>query len=205
MRVRVQGERVRGVGAMSDGEDEDPRVATLVEFAAMHTGSDGAWSGGPSTFAERLDALGVDGAVAYGGILAAKGLARAHFAAMALLDEDAEGGVAASVKQRRVPLKGVVASGGQDAAVHLLAAVEAFVCVECEGEVKQAEVAAFGKTLKALWEWDVVAEDAVQAWVSDENAARQLTVQVGDARRLREAGQAFLDWVQEGGSDEDDA
>jgi len=187
-----------------DGADEDPRVATLMEFAEMHTGGDGVWSGGASTFADRLDALGVDGAVAYGGILGVKGLARAHFAAMALLDEDADGGLAGSVKLRRVPLKGVVDSGGEHAALHLLAAIEAFVCVECEGEVKAGEVKNFGRTLKALWEWDVVPEDAVAAWVADENAARQLTVQVGDARKLREAGETFLHWVREGGSDEED-
>mmetsp|Transcript_66134 Transcript_66134/g.147649 ORF Transcript_66134/g.147649 Transcript_66134/m.147649 type:complete len:124 (-) Transcript_66134:443-814(-) len=62
----------------------------------------------------------------------------------------------------------------------------------------KANLDAFDKTLKACWEWEVVSEEAIRAWQEDERAARLLQVSVADARRLRERGQAFLEWVDAG-------
>ena len=47
--------------------------------------------------------------------------------------------------------------------------------------------------------WEIVGEEPLRAWVSDEHAGRQLNVPLDVARTLREeAGQAFLQWLEEG-------
>ena len=61
------------------------------------------------------------------------------------------------------------------------------------------QVAGFDAVLKALWEWEIVEEDELRAWVADERAGRHFGVPLGVARKLREgAGDAFLQWLEEG-------
>jgi len=53
--------------------------------------------------------------------------------------------------------------------------------------------------LKALWEWEIVDEETLTAWVKDERAGRHFGVPLGVARPLREGpGDAFLYWLEQG-------
>ena len=130
---------------------------------------------------------------------------------------------------RRTALKALVAAGGADAAQMLLAALESYVArmqetkdreVRCPAHhparkytrchptsagsaqparITSRQVAGYDAVLKALWEWEIVDEDTLTAWVKDERAGRHFGVPVGDARQLREGpGEAFLYWLEQG-------
>ena len=61
------------------------------------------------------------------------------------------------------------------------------------------QVAGYDAVLKALWEWEIIDEDTLTAWVKDERAGRHFGVPLGVARPLREgAGEAFLYWLEQG-------
>ena len=48
------------------------------------------------------------------------------------------------------------------------------------------QVAGYDAVLKVLWEWEIVDEDTLRAWVADERAGRHFGVPLGVARPLRE-------------------
>ena len=65
--------------------------------------------------------------------------------------------------------------------------------------ITSRQVAGYDAVLKALWEWEIVDEDTLTAWVKDERAGRHFGVPLGDARQLREGpGEAFLYWLEQG-------
>ena len=65
--------------------------------------------------------------------------------------------------------------------------------------IASRQVAGYDAVLKALWEWEIVDEDTLTAWVKDERAGRHFGVPLGDARQLREGpGEAFLYWLEQG-------
>ena len=71
-----------------------------------------------------------------------------------------------------------------------------------EGETRESSIGSFDKSLKTLWEYDVVSEEEVRAWQLDERAARYLRVQPADAQRFHERGRVFLEWLDRGEGDE---
>ena len=170
---------------------EDERISTLYSFAGKHS---------PGEFVAKLDALGTKGAIVLGGMCTVAETARAHFAVMALLDADEDTTLAECVEEKRAFLKAV--NKGGDATVRhaaFLAALESFCAhLDPEEACREANMQSFDAALKVCWEREIVSEDAIRAWQQDENAARYLQVKAADAIALRERGQAFLEWVDEG-------
>ena len=71
--------------------------------------------------------------------------------------------------------------------------------VWCSARCPSRQVAGYDAVLKALWEWEIVDEDTLTAWVKDERAGRHFGVPLGVARPLREGpGDAFLYWLEQG-------
>ena len=84
-------------------------------------------------------------------------------------------------------------------AAALLAALESYVVRMEDDGAKQKNIEGYKGVLQHLWEWEVVSEDALKAWVHDERAGRHLNVPLPFARSLREgAGEAFLEWLESG-------
>ena len=189
---------------MSSDEDEmeeDSRIATLYNFACKRCDDDGKYTGEPQEFSDKVTELGTDKAIVHGSVMLNAPVARAHFIVMALIDADGEDepSVAECITLKRGPLKACVAQGGEDAAPCMLAALESYVARMEDAHSKEGAVAGFDAVLKALWEWEIVPEGALTAWVGDERAGRHLAVPIAVARALREgAGAAFLQWLEEG-------
>ena len=183
---------------MSDDEaeaDEDSRIASLYNFASKRCDDDGKYTGDAQEFSDYVTKLGTDKAIVHGSVFMNKTVARAHFIVMALIDADGEDepSIAECITLKKGPLKACVADGGDDAAFCLLAALESYVARMEDAASKEKEVAGFDAVLKALWEWEIVAEEPLVAWCNDERGGRHLSVPAGLARTLREgAGAAFL-------------
>ena len=72
-------------------------------------------------------------------------------------------------------------------------------CGRSSAHFPSRQVAGYDAVLKALWEWEVVDEDTLKAWVADERAGRHFGVPLGVARPLREGpGDTFLRWLEQG-------
>lgn len=170
---------------------EDKRIATLYAYADKH---------GPAEYVAKLDELGTASAVVLGGMCTVAETARMHFVVMSLLDADEDTTLAACITEKRSFLKAACKGGDASSrAAAFLAALESFVLhLDEEEGCREANIEAFDESLKALWEWEIVGEDALRAWQADERAARYLQVSASDAIRLRERGQAFLEWVDAG-------
>jgi len=187
--------------AISSSDDEDEEVGEDPRIAKLYGLSDKT---SPEDYVAKLDELGTAGALVLGGMCTVAETARMHFVAMSLLDADEDTTLAQCIDEKRAKLKAACA-GGADPQVRFaafLAALESFVLHldEDEGQ-REANVAAFDQSLKLLWEWEIVDEEALRTWQQDERAARYLQVAAADAIRLREGpGQAFLDWVDAGES-----
>ena len=181
-----------GKKRMSDDEEEveeDPRIATLYGKADKLS---------PEAFAALVDELGTKNAVVMGGMCTDHPTARAHFVVMALIDLD-DGSLPECLETRWKLLKAAVAAGGDGAGVALVAALEGLVCSDAvEGEAREAAISGFDKSLKSLWEREVVSEDELRAWQADERAGRHYRVQAADAQRLHDRGREFLEWVDHG-------
>ena len=183
---------------MSDDEaeaEEDSRIASLYNFASKRCDDDGKYTGDAQEFSDYVTKLGTDKAIVHGSVFMNKTVARAHFIVMALIDADGEDepSIAECITLKKGPLKACVADGGDDAAFCLLAALESYVARMEDAASKEKEVAGFDAVLKALWEWEIVAEEPLVAWCNDERGGRHLSVPAGLARTLREgAGAAFL-------------
>lgn len=186
---------------MSDAEDEeeDPRIAQLYNFASKRYDDDGKYTGEPQEIVDYVAKLGTDKAIVHGSMMLNPTVARAYFIVMALIDADGEDEptITECITLRRTALKALVADGGADAAQMLLAALESYVArMET---TKDSEIAGYDAVLKALWEWEIVDEETLTAWVKDERAGRHFGVPLGVARPLREGpGDAFLYWLEQG-------
>lgn len=181
----------------SDAEvEEDPRIVKLYSFAEKQCNEDGLYALDKGTkFAEFLDECGTADATVCGGIWAGPAnLCRAYFAVAALVDAE-EMAVSKCVELKRAPLKACVKAGGEGAGVSLLAALERYTTTDVEDE--KLGVKAWVKMLQALWEWEIVAEEDIRAWHTDERAAGRLQVSPVKAQDLRERSLAFFEWLEQ--------
>jgi hypothetical protein len=177
---------------MSDDEAgvaEDPRITTLYSYADKHT---------PAEYVAKLDELGTDGAVVLGNMMTHTETARMHFVVQSIIDADEDMSLVECLTQKRPYIKAACADGGAARFAAFLAALESFVMHLEDEAIKEASVQAFDAVLKACWEWELVDEESLRAWVADERAARYYQVSAKDAIRLRERGQAFIEWVDAG-------
>ena len=174
-----------------DEPEEDSRISTLYAASDKLT---------PAEFVAKLDALGTADAIVLGNMCTDAETARAHFFTQALLDADEDTTLAQCVEEKRAALRAAAAGGSAARHAAFLANLESFV-VHLDEDVRAANMEAFHESLKLCWEYEIVDEDALRAWVADERAARLLSVRTADARTLREGpGQAFLEWLEEGES-----
>lgn len=177
---------------MSDDEEEveeDPRIAKLYGQADKAT---------PESFAALLDELGTKDAIVLGGMCSDHPTARAHFTVMALIDLD-DGSLPEMLESRFQILRAAVKGGGDGAGVALVAALEGLVVSDAvEGEAREAAMSGFNKSLKVLWEREVVSEEELRTWQADERAGRHYRVAAADAQRLHDRGRVFLEWVDRG-------
>ena len=191
--------------AMSDDEDEplqeDARIVQLYNFADKRCDEDGKYTGDAKEFSDYVESLGTDSSIVNGSMMMNRPVARAYFIVSALIDSDGEeeATVAECINLKMKPLKACVESGGEEAAKSLLAALESYVSRMEDGPSQAKNVKGYAEVLKHLWEWEIVDEDTLKAWVEDERAGRAFDVPVAFARKLREgAGQVFLQWLEEG-------
>ena len=161
-----------------DEDDEDELVTQLRAYAAKHTAAEtGAM----------LRSLACDGPEH-----------RAHVAVTALLDAGPSAApLKAQVTSRAAALKAAAPDAAGAAA--LLAALEAFLADAPPATLKGTALA-----LKELYDADVVDEPALVAWYDAPAAARKFGVSPDDAKAVRKAAHAFVDWLRNAESDDDD-
>ena len=186
---------------MSDDEDEveeDPRISKLYNFSTKQEDDNGLYmkDADGTQFVKLLDESGTDDAKVLGGLWAGPAAyCRAHFAVAALIDAD-EVSVAKCVELKRVALRAVVKSGGADAGMAMLAALERYTTTDCEDE--KLGIKSWKKVLQALWEYEIVPEDDIKAWQEDPRAAGKFQVAPTAAQDLRERSLAFFEWLEAG-------
>lgn len=165
-------------GGDEGDEDEDELVTQLRAFAAKHSGAETA---------QQLRSLACDGPEH-----------RAHVAVTALLSASPSAPpLKAQAVARAAALKGAAPDAAGAAA--LLAALEAWLA-----EAPPAVLKGTALALKALYDADVVDEPALVAWYDAPAAARKFGVSPDGAKAVRKAAHAFVDWLRNAESDEDD-
>lgn len=186
-------------GSEPDEPEEDERIAQLYSFASKRCDSDGLYTGNGAEFAAKLDSLGTSSAIVLGSLAMNPATVRAHFAVNALCDVD-DVSLSECIGFKKTPLAAVVAAGGAGAGEALCAALESFVFHGIDEEAKrEAAVEDYSDVLRALWEWSIVPEEDIKAWLDNERSAMAaLKVSHDDAVRIREHCQDYLDWLEEG-------
>ena len=176
--------------------EEDGRIVKLYSFAEKQVDSDGRWTGDAAAYVTMLDELGTRNAAICGGNMCTDHhISRAHFVVASLIDAD-EMTVAESVVAKRKPLKASVEAGGAEAGKSLVACLERYATTDAEETA--TNVAEWDKVMRALWEYEIVSEEALRAWQDDERSARLLQVATKDAQAVRERGAAFFEWIEAG-------
>ena len=161
-----------------EDDDEDALVKQLRAYAAKHSASETA------TF---LRGLACDGPEH-----------RAHVAVTALLDAGASAApLKAQATARAAALKGAAPDAAGRGA--LLAALEAWLA-----EAPPATAKGTALALKELYDADVLDEASLVAWYDNASAARKFGVSPDGAKVVRKAAHAFVDWLRNAESDDDD-
>ena len=127
---------------------------------------------------------------------AGPGQARASALVSGVLRDAPDKGLAKIMEKRKALL--ALGAGSEAAQADLLAALEHFV-----GVAKPSALGEIGFALKALYDEDLVEEDAINAWHADGEAAAALGVTAADAAKVRKFSAPFVQWLAMEDSDED--
>jgi hypothetical protein len=176
---------------MSDSESEpedDPRIMKVLTYSDSHTAEE------TSAYVKEL---GGDDAIIYGDLCVGKALqAQAFFVVMGAACFDEENLLGPQLEKKKNIFKAYTKGESADLQAAVLQVLELWCVKECRASLEE-----FGPALKILWENDIIEEDVIMSWHSNERALCEAFgkfFEQADAESIRESSREFIEWVQQG-------
>eukprot|EP00411_Alexandrium_monilatum_P020852 CAMPEP_0175208922 /NCGR_PEP_ID=MMETSP0093-20121207/13867_1 /TAXON_ID=311494 /ORGANISM="Alexandrium monilatum, Strain CCMP3105" /LENGTH=183 /DNA_ID=CAMNT_0016502111 /DNA_START=51 /DNA_END=602 /DNA_ORIENTATION=- len=167
-------------------EEDDERIMKLLTFTGKHT---------PEETAAYMEELGGEDALIYGDLWVGKPLhAKAFFLLMAAACLNDEQPLGPQILEKKALFQ--ACKGAEDAQAALLVMLELFCVKE-----RRAGLEEFGSVLKVLWEWDIVEQEVVEAWLENERALQEVHPKhfsQEDAEAIRGSSRDFVAWLNAG-------